>query len=63
MGLVSKDDGWRIPDWLCERIEPLIPQPRDDHPLGCHRPRVSNRAAMDAILRAALSPSQPHRLD
>jgi hypothetical protein len=23
MGLVSKDDGWRIPDWLWERIEPL----------------------------------------
>jgi transposase len=49
MGLVSRDDGWRMPDWLWERIEPLLPAP-PSHPLGCHRPRVPNRAAMDAIL-------------
>ena len=49
MGLVSSDDGWRLPDWLWERVEPLLP-PRPAHPLGCHRPRVSDRAAMDAIL-------------
>jgi transposase len=24
MGLVSKDDGWRIPDWLWERMEQLL---------------------------------------
>ena len=23
MGLISRDDGWRMPDWLWERIEPL----------------------------------------
>ena len=39
---------WRIPDELWERIEPLLP-PRKPHPLGCHNPRVSDRAAMDAI--------------
>src|ERR671930_2208477 len=50
MGLVSRDDGWRMPDWLWERIEPLLPEPVDTHPLGCHRRRVPNRAAMDAIL-------------
>jgi len=49
MGLVSRDDGWRLPDWLWERIAPLLP-PRPPHPLGCHRPRVPDRAAMDAIL-------------
>ena len=27
MGLVSRDDGWRMPDWLWERIEPLLPAP------------------------------------
>jgi putative transposase len=48
MGLVDRDDGWRIPDWLWERIEPLLPAP-PKHPLGCHRSRVPNRAAMDAI--------------
>lgn len=39
---------WRIPDALWERIEPLLPT-RKPHPLGCHRPRVDNRKAMDAI--------------
>jgi transposase len=39
---------WRIPDPLWERIEPLLP-PRKPHPLGCHRPRVDDRKAMDAI--------------
>jgi transposase len=49
MGLVRKDDGWRIPDELWEQMEPLLPQ-RPAHPLGCHNPRVSDRAAMNAIL-------------
>ena len=39
---------WRIPDALWERIVPLLP-PRKPHPLGCHRPRVDDRQAMDAI--------------
>jgi len=42
------DDGWRIPDQLWNRIEPLLP-PGKPHPLGCHNPRVDNREAMDAI--------------
>lgn len=42
------DDGWRIPDALWQRIEPLLP-PRKPHPLGCHNPRVADRKAMDAI--------------
>jgi len=39
---------WHIPDEMWQRIEPLLP-PRKPHPLGCHRPRVPDRAAMDAI--------------
>jgi transposase len=39
---------WRIPDELWERIEPLLP-PRKPPPLGCHRPRVDDRKAMEAI--------------
>ncbi len=42
-------DDWRIPDELWARIEPLLPA-RPSHPLGCHNPRVPDRAAMDAIL-------------
>ena len=49
MGLVERDDGWRIPDVLWAQIEPLLP-PRKPHPLGCHNPRVPDRDAMDAIL-------------
>lgn len=48
MGLVDRDDGWRIPDWLWERIAPLLPPP-PSHPLGCHRARVADRDAMNAI--------------
>lgn len=48
-GLINRDDGWRIPDWLWEKIEPLLPPP-PPHPLGCCRPRVPNRDAMNAIL-------------
>lgn len=43
-----RDDGWRLPDELWARMEPLLP-PRPKHPLGCHNPRVPDRAAMDAI--------------
>jgi transposase len=34
---------------LWERIELLLPA-RSTHPLGCYRPRVPDRDAMDAIL-------------
>ena len=36
MGLISRDDGWRMPDWLWERIEPL-----------CRRGRPTRWAATD----------------
>jgi transposase len=49
MGLVDSDDGWRMPDWLWVRVVPLLPA-RPEHPLGCHRPRVPDRHAIDAIL-------------
>ena len=49
MGLVDRDDGWRVPDWLWELFVPLLPA-APSHPLGCHRPRVPDRDAMDAIL-------------
>jgi transposase len=37
-----------MPDELWEKIKPLLPPPKP-HPLGCHRPRVDDRAAMNAI--------------
>lgn len=39
-----------ISDELWAKIEPLIPAPANKpHPLGCHRGRVPNRAAMNGI--------------
>lgn len=41
------DDGWRIPDRLWERIEPLLP-PKPAHQKG-GRPWTDDRKAMDGI--------------
>ena len=60
--MVSRDDGWRMPDWLWERIEPLLPSP-PFHPLGCHNPRVPDRDAMDAILLVLRTGMQWNALD
>jgi putative transposase len=43
----TRRDG-RIPDELWERLMPRLP-PRKPPPLGCHRPRVADRKAMDAM--------------
>src|SRR3954471_22529817 len=43
-----RDAGWRLPDDLWAKMEPLLPS-RPQHKLGCHNPRVPDRAAMDAI--------------
>jgi transposase len=31
-------------------VKTLIPAPPDDHPLGCHRPRISDRVCFEGIL-------------
>ena len=57
MGQMIQDSGWRIPDALWEQMVPLLP-PRPSHPLGCHNPRVPDRAAMDAIFFVLRTGSQ-----
>ncbi len=50
MNTVSKPrKHYIIPDALWEKIEPLLPAKKDTHPLGCHRPRTPDRAAMNGI--------------
>jgi transposase len=39
---------WRLPDAWWERIVPLLPS-RKPHPRGCHRARVEDRRAMEAM--------------
>ena len=62
MGLVTKDDGWRLNDPLWKEIEGLLP-PRKRHPLGCHNPRVPDRDAMNAILFVLRTGCQWNALD
>ena len=62
MGLISKDDRWGISDDLWSRMEPLLPQ-RPRHPLGCHNPRVPDRAAMTGILFVLRTGCQWNALD
>jgi transposase len=51
-----------MPDELWAQIEPLLP-PGKPHPLGCHRPRVDNRRAMDAIFFVARTGCQWNALN
>lgn len=37
-------------DAIVEQVEPLLPAPADDHPLGCHRPRVPDRVCLWAMV-------------
>ena len=60
--MVSRDDGWRVPDWLWEKIGPLLPE-RPAHPLGCHNPRVPDRDAMNAIFLVLRTGMQWNALD
>jgi transposase len=39
-----------VGDAVWAGIEPLIPEPVDDHPLGCHRPRADNRDCFEVML-------------
>ncbi len=44
-----------VPSFLIEPIweqfQVLIPVPPDSHPLGCHRPRISDRVAFDKLVQ------------
>ncbi len=62
MGLLVKDDGWRIPDEAWEAMELLLP-PRKAPPLGCHRPRIADRDAMNGILFVLRTGCQWQALD
>jgi transposase len=40
----------KIKDTLWQAIEALVPVPVDSHPLGCHRPRASERDCFEVML-------------
>ena len=39
-----------VRDVLWQAIEPLVPRPVDNHPLGCHRPRARDRDCFDVMV-------------
>lgn len=40
-----------IIDPIWHQFEALIPQVVDEHPLGCHRPRVADRIVFDKLVQ------------
>src|SRR5713101_454393 len=49
MGLVVKDDGWRIPDRVWARMEPLLPLPPVAYPAELQVERVVSSSALVAF--------------
>ena len=39
-----------VADAIWAAIEPILPIPADEHPLGCHNPRVPDRVCFRGIL-------------
>ncbi len=39
-----------VVDAVWQAVSPLVPAPGETHPLGCHRPRISDRVCFEAIL-------------
>ncbi len=39
-----------VVDAVWQAVAPLVPPPSETHPLGCHRPRISDRVCFKAIL-------------
>jgi hypothetical protein len=39
-----------VADAIWAAIEPILPIPVDEHPLGCHNPRVPDRVCFRGIL-------------
>ncbi len=38
-----------VVDAIWAAVEPLLPPPDQSHPLGCHRPRISNRLCLRGL--------------
>lgn len=62
MGLVERNDKWRISDALWKQIKPLLP-PRKKHRFGGHNPRIPDRDAMNGILYVLRTGCQWSALD
>ena len=63
MGYITENDGGRIPDCIWEEMKQIIPKPKDNHPLGCHKNRIDDRRVMDGIFFVLRTGCQWQALD
>jgi len=63
MGYFVKGDKGRIPDCIWEEMKEIIPKPKDNHPLGCHKKRIDDRKVMDGIFFVMRTGCQWQELD
>lgn len=43
-----------ILDPIWHQVQPLLPQPDDRHPLGCHKPRIDDRLIFDKLVQVSV---------
>jgi len=63
MGFITVDDKDRIPDFIWEEMKQIIPKPKDNHPLRCHKKRIDDRRVMDGIFHVLRTGCQWQALD
>lgn len=63
MKVTIEDDNFGFTDSVWEELKQIIPKPKDNHPLGCHRKRIDDRKAMEAILFVLMTGCQWQALD
>ena len=63
MGFITIDDKDRIPDFIWEEMKQIIPKPKDNHPLRCHKKRIDDRRVMDGIFYVLRTGCQWQALD
>ena len=55
-----------LPSWLIDPIwdqcQVLLPPHKDDHPLGCHRPRIPDRLVFDKLVQVLVFGCAYHRI-
>lgn len=63
MKVTIEDDNFGISDSIWEELKQIIPKPKDNHPLGCHRKRIDDKKVMEAILFVLMTGCQWQALD
>ena len=63
MNIFLEDDEFGVSNEIWNKIKKIIPKPKDNHPLGCHKKRIDNRRAINGILFVLITGCQWKALD